>query len=99
MKTRTTSRSSRRVAVQRAAATIVALTLLAGVGACDHQAAEPPTATHNAKQGSTASSDHAPVALTREQLERRTVERRAIEAVIWAMPAVNYGLMYEASGL
>jgi hypothetical protein len=31
-----------------------------------------------------------------EDLARRTVERRAIEAVIWGMPAVNYDLMYQA---
>jgi hypothetical protein len=29
-------------------------------------------------------------------LERRTVERRAVEAVIWGMPAVNFDLMFEA---
>src|SRR5580658_6787764 len=28
-------------------------------------------------------------------LARRTVERRAVEAVIWGMPAVNYDLMYQ----
>ena len=28
-------------------------------------------------------------------LERRLVERRAVEAVIWAMPAVNYDLMLQ----
>ena len=28
--------------------------------------------------------------------ERRTVDRRAVEAVIWGMPAVNYDLMYQA---
>jgi hypothetical protein len=32
-----------------------------------------------------------------EDLARRTVERRAIEAVIWGMPAVNYDLMYQAA--
>lgn len=31
-----------------------------------------------------------------EDLSRRTVERRAVEAVIWGMPAVNYDLMYQA---
>ena len=31
-----------------------------------------------------------------EQLARRTVERRAIEAVIWGTPAVNFDLMYQA---
>jgi len=27
---------------------------------------------------------------------RRTIERRAVEAVIWGMPVVNYDLMYQA---
>jgi hypothetical protein len=31
-----------------------------------------------------------------ETLVRRTIERRALEAVIWGMPAVNYDLMYQA---
>jgi hypothetical protein len=30
-----------------------------------------------------------------EDLARRAVERRAVEAVIWGMPAVNYDLMYQ----
>jgi hypothetical protein len=34
--------------------------------------------------------------LSVEDLGRRTVERRAVEAVIWGMPAVNYDLMYQA---
>ena len=34
--------------------------------------------------------------LSAEDLARRTVERRAVEAVIWGMPAVNYDLMYQA---
>jgi hypothetical protein len=29
------------------------------------------------------------------ELTRRTIERRAIEAVIWGMPAVNFELLYE----
>jgi hypothetical protein len=33
---------------------------------------------------------------TAEDLANRTVERRAIEAVIWGIPAVNYDLMYQA---
>jgi len=28
-------------------------------------------------------------------LARRTIERRAVEAIIWGMPAVNYDLMYQ----
>src|SRR5690349_13729842 len=31
-----------------------------------------------------------------EELSRSTIERRAIEAVIWGMPAVNFDLMYQA---
>ena len=30
------------------------------------------------------------------ELRERTVQRRAVEAVIWGMPAVNYDLMYQA---
>ena len=30
-----------------------------------------------------------------EELNRRTIERRAVEAVIWGMPAVNYDLMLQ----
>jgi hypothetical protein len=31
-----------------------------------------------------------------EELARRTVERRAVEAVIWGMPAVNFQRMKQA---
>jgi hypothetical protein len=31
------------------------------------------------------------------ELNRRALERRAVEAVIWGMPAVNYELMYQAA--
>jgi hypothetical protein len=37
------------------------------------------------------------LALTPEDLARRTLERRAVEAVIWGMPAVNYERMLEAA--
>jgi len=37
-----------------------------------------------------------PTELTADQLTARTLERRAIEAVIWGMPVVNYDLMYQA---
>jgi hypothetical protein len=33
---------------------------------------------------------------TSEELSRRTVERRAVEAVIWSTPAVNFDVMYQA---
>ena len=35
--------------------------------------------------------------LTADQLTQRSIERRAIEAVIWGMPAVNYDLMLQAA--
>ena len=37
-----------------------------------------------------------PPTFTAEQLAERTLHRRAIEAVIWGMPAVNAELMFEA---
>jgi hypothetical protein len=30
------------------------------------------------------------------EIARRTIARRAVEAVIWGMPAVNFDLMYQA---
>ena len=33
---------------------------------------------------------------TAADLAERTIHRRAVEAVIWGMPAVNYDLMYQA---
>jgi hypothetical protein len=33
--------------------------------------------------------------LSADDLARRTVYRRAVEAVVWGMPAVNYYLMYQ----
>ena len=35
--------------------------------------------------------------LTPAELDERMLHRRAIEAVIWGMPAVNYDLMYQAA--
>src|SRR4051794_13488948 len=35
-------------------------------------------------------------ALSREQLDERAVYRRAVEAVIWGMPAVNYDRMLQS---
>ena len=37
-----------------------------------------------------------PSELTADELIARLLERRAVEAVIWGMPAVNYDLMYQA---
>src|SRR5262245_47951514 len=33
--------------------------------------------------------------LSADDLARRSIERRAVEAVIWGMPAVNYDLMLQ----
>src|SRR5215475_2424133 len=33
--------------------------------------------------------------LSTEELQKRTLERRAVEAVIWGMPIVNYDLMLQ----
>lgn len=34
-------------------------------------------------------------ALSPNELTKRTIERRAVEAVIWGIPAVNYDLMLQ----
>jgi len=44
---------------------------------------------------STATLEH-PTELTADELAERTLHRRAIEAVIWGMPVVNFDLMYQA---
>src|SRR5215470_16968536 len=49
----------------------------------------PPTASTTA-----ASKSDAP-ASSPQELARRAMERRAVEAVIWGMPAVNYDLMLQ----
>ena len=58
----------------------IALTLIGAV-----QAQSPsPSSSNNAQK------------LSAEELNRRRIERRAVEAVIWGMPAVNYDIMYQA---
>ena len=37
-----------------------------------------------------------PPTFTVSQLAERTLHRRAVEVVIWGMPAVNYDLLYQA---
>jgi hypothetical protein len=32
-----------------------------------------------------------------EKVHQKAVERRAVEAVIWGMPMINYDLMYQAA--
>ena len=36
------------------------------------------------------------MSFTPEQLRERTLHRRAVEAAIWGMPAVNFDAMYQA---
>ena len=40
-------------------------------------------------------SEPARTRLSPEDLARRSIHRRAVEAAIWGMPAVNYHLMYQ----
>ena len=37
--------------------------------------------------------------LSPSDLDQRMVESRAVEAVIWGMPAVNFDLLYQAMAL
>lgn len=68
-----------------------ALLLASGLIACgDRSSSQPATSTAQPAAASQQS------ALTGEELTRRTVERRAIEAINWGMPAVNEDLMLQA---
>ena len=84
----------------RIAAILVTLTLLALCGCREEP--DPTAATPAPKAAKPRPAKEAEVAVPNEPdnsaeiLERRVVERRAIEAVIWGMPAVNYDLMYQA---
>jgi len=93
MRARTASCSRGRVTVT---GTVIAMTLLAGLSACGDQSANQPAALRDGKQEPSIDRDRAQTAFTPEQLKYRAIERRAIEAVIWGMPAVNYDLMYQA---
>jgi hypothetical protein len=52
--------------------------------------------TTNASQAGTTAPRSTAQGLSPEDLTRRAIERRAVQAVIWGMPAVNYDLMYRA---
>jgi len=60
------------------------LTSMAALTACTRT--QPPT---NSQMASS------PTNLSADALNRRAIERRAVEAVIWGMPVVNYDLMYQ----
>jgi hypothetical protein len=84
----------------RIAAILVSITLVALCG-CEKEA--DPTAATPAPKAKPRPAKRAEVEVAKEDLNlapenlaRRAVERRAIEAVIWGMPAVNYDLMYQA---
>lgn len=53
-------------------------------------------ATVTATASATATAGTSAQTLSANDLVGRMIERRAIEAVVWGMPAVNYELMYQA---
>src|SRR4030095_10181078 len=64
---------------------------LPAMAACRGSA--PPNAASAPPATSSPPTAGAARALSDDDLARRTIERRAVEAVIWGMPAVNYALM------
>jgi hypothetical protein len=86
----------------RIATILVTLTLLA-LGGCGEEP-DPTAATPAAAQKKPRAAKPAEVAVPKEEASSaapenpasRIIERRATEAVIWGMPAVNYDLMYQA---
>ena len=71
---------------------LLSLAVIAALAACSAPPASP--AGPAAGAGGAAPSAAAP-ASTPAALARRTMERRAVEAAIWGMPAVNYDLMLQ----
>lgn len=69
---------------------VIAAALLVLLSGCQ-RAPEPPTA-----DSAKAVVDTTPGKYSREELAQRTVRRRATEAIIWGIPAVNYDLMRQA---
>ena len=56
------------------------------------------TALNHRVEGEESSTDSSAAASAEaEELNRRSIERRAVEAVIWGMPAVNYERMLQAA--
>jgi hypothetical protein len=62
--------------------TILGLSLLVGLSACQEKQPEPDPKTMSS--------------FTSAELADRTLQRRAVEAVIWGTPAVNVDVMYQA---
>ncbi len=67
--------------------------LLLAMSACGGSTPSGGASTPPATPPSTPGTARAP---SDDDLARRTIERRAVEAVIWGMPAVNYDLMLQA---
>jgi len=65
-----------------------------GSATCDGQTTPPPTP--NWPAAATHGQDKAAPATTSQEIAQRTIHRRAVEAVNWGMPAVNFDLMYQA---
>lgn len=60
-------------------------------------ACQSPSLDSSATESGAASTLSSSPARSADELTRRTIERRAVEAVIWGMPAVNFDLMYQAT--
>lgn len=45
----------------------------------------------------TPKNEKTAIALTSSELAERMLHRRAVEAMIWGMPAVNFELLYQAT--
>jgi hypothetical protein len=71
--------------MRRVATLSIALMIAAGIAACDRRDTD-----------KVVPSQPAVTALTPEQIAQRTQQRRAVEAVSWGMPEVNFDLMYQA---
>lgn len=75
----------------------IAVLLTTMIG-CQNASPKPATSQTAADGPATAPSAAASAAtLSADDLARRTIERRAVEAVIWGMLAVNFDLMYQAT--
>ena len=48
------------------------------------------------KTGAALSAPASAQNFSSEELSRRTIHRRAVEAIIWGVPAVNFDVMYQA---
>jgi len=75
-------------------ASLVTLSALAVMGC---QPEDVSRSAANASAALAPTESRASTNLTPEQITQRAVRRRAVEAVNWGMPAVNYDLMYQAA--